>query len=189
MLPNITYTPLSELSINIGPIRSGWMDIDVYDGTTNYSYVASYTTDPLNDLLDVTICFLAGTAYTDRMGNKINNYYYVDHDQEPGLIYWVFDVEADTLRLTIWEDPPRALVEYWNTGCDKGSLEYYDLIAGNPILPQPLFALQGNKKAFGFIMQEVFKTLDARTEDKTSFDGWGYKYSIENFALLVSLLR
>ena len=190
MLQNISYTSLEELSINIGSIHNGWMDIDVYDGTTNFSYVASYTTDPLNDLLEATVCMLSGKPYIDRIGNTIHNYYYVDHDLEGANVFWLFDIRDDVLSISIWDDPANELVDFWDTECDMDSNEYQQLIFAHTNLPKPVVAAIGSKTTFGQLINQVFEALELR-KPKTydEFEGWGYNYSQKNFELLASLLK
>lgn len=190
MLQNISYTPLEELSINIGPIHHGWMDIDICDGVTNYSYIASYTTDPLNDLLNATVYALTNTPYTDKIGNKLHNYFIIDHDLENrGNIYWIFEIQNNKLLLTIWDNPPEELIEFWDSYCDISSIAYDNLQFSFPVLPKPIFAHKGETIIFAKKLQSIINELAVRDRDEKDFDGWGYEFAKERVEILSSFIK
>lgn len=197
LLSHLPYEPFNDFFINVESIRYGWMDLSIGANGKSLSYGASYTTEPLNDLLNVAVAIVSNKKIISSQDNwrpqPIGNCFIVYHDLEGTEVPWLFKYENDELTLFIWASEP---VDYdtfanlaeWNFNREAIKYSNPDDI---PDLSVDLsFAFKGSAAAFVSALLNTIENLSLLPKDgQEDYDGWGFKYSIDNFALLKDWLN
>ena len=182
--------PFDDFSIKLGKIQHGWMEITLETTEKSFEYVASYISDPLNDLLEATVHLLTNQppppGYNQRL--RKDNAFFV-HDTEEIFIVWLLHYSNGIFTISIWDN---IIVDVIDQLCYyELDREMYNKYADDelPDLTNDLiFAFTGSPIVFAQKLKDVFDYLDATYTKAKKRKEWGIRYSKENYNMLTQWL-
>jgi hypothetical protein len=165
---DLSSGPFKDFEVKVSKIQYGWMDITVFNDGNHYNYVASYTSDPLNDLLNAAVSLIHYEAISAKYQKE---YYYVTHDLEGDDLTWLFIPYESHWFFSIFLDA--TVTGQLNNG------DALDEI--NPIKEQLILSTKDSLVPF---VKAVVNIFPLETLHKFDDRDWGYKYSEENLKKL-----
>jgi hypothetical protein len=170
---DLSSGPFKDFEVKVSKIQYGWMDITIFNDGNNYSYSASYTTDPLNDLLNAAVSLIHHEAISTKYRNE---YFYIAHDLEGDDLTWLFIPQENSWFFSVFIDA-------------KVTGQLFDaeaLAEINPIKEQLILSTKDSLVPFIKAIVNTFPTLETlyRFDD----EDWGYKYSEKSLKKLQNWL-
>lgn len=174
LLQHIIYREY-DLKLNVGEIDAGWMDIRLLSDNKLIEYTASYTCDPINELLTKFAAMICGKEIPTSTGQYERDFAVIEHDLEGSNRVWVLCQMGENLMINVWQDC--YTVEDWIHA--KFSSEYY--LKNHEAIPDLtsnlLISVKGSHREFAQTLLEVAADLEDRGKRNFKSKEWGYNFS------------
>lgn len=189
ILKKLPFQTVENFIIRVGAIEHGWMDITIATPEKQFSYLASYSTDPLNDLLNATVLLLTDKPFHIRGNWYLNEKAIVIHDLEGSIILWLIINSNGIFTILIWEDINQEMIEdLCHYNFESAIYQKFEFEEPPDLSKKLLFALNVSAIFFAKTLKNILDDLKERVEQNNYEDNWGYEYSEENYAKLINWL-
>ena len=200
LLSTLPYISFDDFFIRVKRIRYGWMELYIGFDDNNFNYSASYLSDPLADLLEVTVYSIIEkqSSISDRHYDRfcsINNYYFVVHDLEGDNVFWLFKYADEELTIIIWNETFDEDV-FFELAQENFNSESMVVKMQDPVIDinkGVLFAMKGAPIGFIKALNNTLgslKELDRPNEHADDYyNDWGFIYSSELYEKLNDWLQ
>jgi len=176
-----------DLQLRIGEIDAGWMDIMLSSNNKLIEYTASYTCDPINELLTKFAAMICGEEIPLSTGQYEIDFAVIEHDLEGSNRVWVLYQVGENLMINVWQDC--YAIEDWIHA--KFSSEYY--LKNHEDIPDLsdnlLMSIKGSHREFAQTLLEMVADLANRGKRNFTSERWGYRFSSENYQVLKDYLE
>jgi hypothetical protein len=176
-----------HLTLEIGEIDCGWMDITLVSNYAFKMYSASCLCNPIHDLLEKYVLLSENQPYPINPFTSILNYAVVEHDLEGGNIVWLLRKKEDMLYVYIWENIDE--MEDW-LSAEFSEQNYLDQYEEVPNLTKNLiYSLQGKMLDFAKTLCPVLDGLKQKGAELDCSEHWGYQFSDADYQKIKVLLK